>query len=38
MDASPNSFHKPFYNDIKRCDDVIAKIDHILKQVRKYKL
>ena len=38
LDASPNNFHKPYYNDIRRCEDVINKIDHILKQVRKYKI
>jgi hypothetical protein len=38
LDAAPNNFHKPYYNAIKRCEEVIAKIDHILQQVRKYKI
>ena len=38
LDASPSNFHKPYYNDIKRCEDVITKIDHIIKQAKKYKI
>lgn len=38
LDAAANSFHKPYYNAIKRCDDVILKIDTIISHVKKYKV
>lgn len=30
LDAAPNNFHKPFSNSIKRCEEIISKIDRIL--------
>lgn len=27
---APNTFHKPFFNSVKRCEEVIQKIDLIL--------
>ena len=30
IDAAPNTFHKPFFNSVKRCEEVIQKIDLIL--------
>ena len=38
LDASPHNFHKPFANDVRRCEEVLAKLDHIFKQLRKYKI
>lgn len=38
LDAAANNFHKPYYNSIRRCEEVIYKIDHVIKQVRKYQI
>lgn len=38
LDAASNNFHKPYYNSIKRCEDVILKIDQIIRNVKKYKI
>ena len=38
LDAATNNFHKPYSNSIKRCEDVIQKIDQIIRNVRKYKV
>ncbi len=38
LDAASNSFHKPYYNAIRRCEDVITKIDVILGHLKKYKI
>jgi V-type H+-transporting ATPase subunit a len=38
MDAAPNNFHKPFFNSVKRCEEVIQKIDIILKNINKHKI
>jgi hypothetical protein len=38
LDAAAGNFHKPYLNSIKRCEEVIAKIDTIISEVRKYKL
>jgi hypothetical protein len=38
LDASPNNFHKPFANDVRRCEEVLAKLDHVFKQLRKFKI
>lgn len=35
IDAAPNNFHKPFFNSVKRCEEVIHKIDYILGEVKK---
>jgi uncharacterized protein YlbG (UPF0298 family) len=38
LDAAANNFHKPYYNSIRRCEEVISKIDQILKYVRKFNI
>ncbi len=38
IDAAPNNFHKPFFNSVKRCEEVINKIDTILGFIKKIKL
>ena len=38
IDSSKNSFNKPYYNSLKRCDEVIGKVDQILKDVQKNKI
>lgn len=38
IDAAPNNFHKPFFNSVKRCEEVIQKIDIILKEIKKNKI
>ncbi len=36
LDAAADNFHKPFLNHIRRCEEVIGKIDLILKEIKKY--
>lgn len=31
LDAAPSNFHKPFSNSIKRCEEIISKIDRIIR-------
>lgn len=38
LDAAASNFHKPYSNSIKRCEDVMLKIDQIMRNVRKYKV
>lgn len=38
LDAAADNFHKPYYNSIRRCEDVIAKISQILKMVRGFNI
>lgn len=38
IDAAPNNFHKPFFNSVKRCEEVINKIDTILGFIKKQKI
>lgn len=38
LDAAANNFHKPYYNSIKRCEEVISKIDLILTEVKKFSI
>jgi len=38
IDAAPNNFHKPFFNSVKRCEEVINKIDTIMGYIKKQKL
>lgn len=38
IDAAPNNFHKPFFNSVKRCEEVITKIDTILKTIKHHKI
>lgn len=38
IDAAPNNFHKPFFNSVKRCEEVIHKIDSIITHLKKEKL
>lgn len=33
VDSAKNSFHRPYFNQLKRCDEVIAKIKTIMKKV-----
>lgn len=36
-DLSGNAFYKPFQNHLKRCEDIIGKIDYIMSYLRKKK-
>ena len=38
LDAAAGNFHKPYYNSIRRCEEVVSKIDSILRIVRKFKI
>ena len=38
IDAAPNNFHKPFFNSVKRCEEVINKIDTIIGFIKKQKI
>lgn len=38
LDAAADNFHKPYYNSIRRCEDVIAKISQILRMVRTFSI
>jgi hypothetical protein len=38
LDATANNFHKPYYNSIRRCEEVIAKINQILKFARRFNI
>jgi len=36
LDAAADNFHKPYITQIRRCEEVISKIDLILKEIKKY--
>lgn len=38
IDCTKNAFYKPYYNSLKRCDEVITKINHVTKEIHKNKI
>lgn len=38
LDAAAGNFHKPYYNSIRRCEEVVSKIDSILRVVRRFNI
>ncbi len=35
IDSAKNSFNKPYYGSLRRCDEVITKIDQVLKEIHR---
>lgn len=38
IDSSKNLFNKPYYSSLKRCDEVLAKVEQVLKDVRNNQI